>query len=102
MGLFADALTVLQAVDAPPYISSFAIWHPQHPAVGTAALTADQQFTEGIHPAIFPQLRLDSAGSFAQAGTPGKLLLYPLESFTVDNSRVVFMHIVFWKLWPVR
>ena len=97
-GLLADLFPVLQAVDAPPDDPLTLGPAPHHPAVGAAALAADQQFAEDVLAAVFAQLCLGLGGGLPQAGAPGQLLLHPLEGVPVDDGGVALVDVVLGQL----
>ena len=65
---------------------------PDAPAIGSTALTAEQQIAEGIFPTVFPQTGGGaSPGSALTSFSPGQLQLNCIEQFVADNGLVVIL-----------
>ncbi|WP_243419124.1 hypothetical protein, partial [Pseudoflavonifractor capillosus] len=65
---------------------------PDAPAIGSTALTAEQQIAEGIFPTVFPQTGGGaSPGPALTSFPPGQLQLNCIEQFVADNGLVVIL-----------
>ena len=85
----------LQSGHAAPYDPLFPVSCPSHSFVRGTALTAYQQFCQGVFTGVFPQLCFATLLQyFALAGATRHLVSHLIEHLSGDDGRMVVLHIV--------
>ena len=88
--------SVVETVDASPYNLLLSFYRPCASAVRRSAFSADEQFGQSILARIFALLCFGAdLLDLSFTGAPFQFLLNSAEGSSVDDSRMIILHVVF-------